>query len=177
MSSDLVPLPPKVPINRRAFAFAIDWAAVSFISLILGTNWFVQSIFFIILWLLMRVLLPVRNQGQSLGHWALDMRVIETRLLRTPTIQELVKREGVLGVAAALAAIALTGLTSRNAVVLLLILPLALDCSVAFADTERYQQAFHDRFAQTIIVGTRRGYSLDIKLKKILGQLQRNVRR
>ena len=176
MSSDLVPLPPKVPINRRAFAFAIDWAIVSLISLILGTNWFVQLLFFIILWLLMRVFLAVRNQGQSLGRWALDMRVIDTRFNRTPTIQELVKREGILGIGAALAAIAFAGLTSRNAAVLLLMLPLVLDCSVALADTERYQQAFHDRFAQTIIVGTRRGYSLDIKLRKMLDQIQRNVR-
>lgn len=125
----------------------------------------------------MRVFLAVRNQGQSLGRWALDMKVIDTRLFRTPTIQELVKREGLLGIGAALAAIALTGLTSRNAAVLLLILPLVLDCSVAFGDTERYQQAFHDRFAQTIIVGTRRGYSLDIKLKKLLDKVQRDVRR
>lgn len=176
MSSDLVPLPPKVPINRRAAAFAIDWAAVSLISLLLGTNWFVQTIFFIILWLLMRVFLPVRNQGQSLGHWALNITVIETRLFRIPTIQQLVRREGILGIGAALSAIALTGLTSRNAAVILLILPLLFDCGLALVDTERYQQAFHDRFAQTIIIGTRRGYSLDIKLRKMLDQMQRNVR-
>lgn len=177
MNSDLVPLPPKVPIERRAGALAIDALIVTLLSSLISRNFLVQIIFFLLFWLGMRVFLPLRNQGQSLGRWALDMKVVDTRFNRTPGLQELVKREGLLGFCAALASIALTGLTSQNAAVLLLLLPLAGDGSAALADTERYQQAFHDRLAGTIIVGTRRGYSLDIKLKKLLDQVQRTVRR
>ncbi|MGE5656293.1 MAG: RDD family protein [Actinomycetota bacterium] len=177
MSSDLVPLLPKVPPERRAAAFAIDAVAVGFPSLLLGGNWFVEIIFFVLLWLILRVFLTTKNQGQSLGRWALDMRVVDTVFNRTPGVQELCKREALLGICTALAVIGLGGITSTNAAVLLLMLPLALDGGVALADSQRYPQAFHDRLARTIVVGTSRGYSLDIKLKKLLDQLQRNVRR
>jgi hypothetical protein len=43
------------------------------------------------------------------------------------------------------------------------------------------QQAFHDRYARTIIVSSRRGYSLDLKIKlkikRLVEKVQRNVRR
>jgi hypothetical protein len=60
---------------------------------------------------------------------------------------------------------------------LLLMLPLAIDCSVAFTDAERFPQAFHDRLGRTIVIGTKRGYSLDIKVRRLLDQVQTNVRR
>ena len=177
MSSALVPLPPKVPPDRRAAAFAIDTLVVWLPSLILGGNWLIQTLLFLLLWIVLRVFLTAKNQGQSLGHWALDMRVVDTLLNRTPGIQELCKREALLGTCTALATVGLGSITNTNAAVLLLMLPLALDGGVALADTQRYRQAFHDRIARTIVVGTRRGYSLDLKLKKLLDQLQQNMRR
>ena len=48
MSSDLVPLLPKVTIGRRAGAFCIDGFAVWLPSLLLGTNPIAQIIFFVL---------------------------------------------------------------------------------------------------------------------------------
>jgi uncharacterized RDD family membrane protein YckC len=177
MSSDLVPLLPKVSVGRRAAAFCIDGIAVWLPSLLLGSNAIVQTIFFVLLWLILRVAIVRKNQGQSLGRWALDMKIADTRFQRTPGVQELCKREALLGFCAALAFAGIAGLTSTNAAVLLLMLPLAIDCSVALTSAERFPQAFHDRLGGTIVVGTRRGYSLDIKVRRLLDQVQSNVRR
>ncbi len=177
MSSDLVPLPPRVPLNRRVAAFAIDAFLAWFPSALLGGNGVVQTFIFLLLWLLMRVSIPFKTQGQSLGRWAFDIRVFDPLFNGTPRLQDLCKREAPLGFCTALAAMGFSGLTSTNAAVLLLMLPLALDGSVALADSDRHPRAFHDRIANTIVVGARRGYSLDIKLKKWVDQLQRNMRR
>ncbi|WP_293129451.1 RDD family protein [Microcoleus sp. bin38.metabat.b11b12b14.051] len=177
MSSDLVPLIPKVSIARRAGAFCIDGIAVWIPSLILATNPIAQTILFILLWMILRVPAVRKNQGQSLGRWALDMKIADTRFQRIPGVQELCKREALLGFCAALAFAGVGGLTSSNAGVLLLMLPLAIDCSVAFTDTARFPQAFHDRLGETIVIGARRGYSLDIKVRRLLDQVQTNVRR
>ncbi|MEG3849381.1 RDD family protein [Microcoleus sp. herbarium19] len=177
MSSNLVPLLPKVSIARRAGAFCIDGIAVWLPSLLLGANPIAQTVFFVLLWLIMRVAIVRKNKGQSLGRWALDMKIVDPRLDRTPGVQELCKREALLGICAALAFAGIGGLTSTNAGVVLLMLPLAIDCCVAFTDTARFPQAFHDRIGGTIVVGTRRGYSLDIKVRRLLDQVQSNVRR
>lgn len=58
---------------------------------------------------------------------------------------------------------------------LLLSAPLAADCGVALADQD-VQQAFHDRVAQTIVIQTRRGFSLDLRLKQLVAQMRRRVR-
>jgi hypothetical protein len=50
-----------------------------------------------------------------------------------------------------------------------------VDCGLALLDTQR-QQAGHDRLARTLIVESRRGYSLDLKLKKLFAQVQRRVK-
>ncbi|WP_445241789.1 RDD family protein [Microcoleus vaginatus] len=97
MSSDLVPLLPKVSVGRRAAALCIDGIAVWLPSLLLGTNAIVQTIFFVLLWLILRVPIVRKNQGQSLGRWALDMKIADTRFQRIPGVQELCKREALLG--------------------------------------------------------------------------------
>src|SRR4028119_1481465 len=167
MSSDLFPLLPKVSIGRRAAAFCIDGIAVWLPSLLLGTNAVVQTIFFVLVWLILRVAIVRKNQGQSLGRWALDMKIADTRFQRTPGVQELCKREALLGICAALAFAGIAGLTSTNAAVLLLMLPLAIDCSVALTSAERFPQAFHDRIGGTIVVGNRRGYPPRPKLRRV----------
>jgi hypothetical protein len=53
---------------------------------------------------------------------------------------------------------------------------LAADCGNALADEEA-QQAFHDRVAQTIVIQTRRGFSLDIRLKKLFAKLRRHMQK
>ena len=105
------------------------------------------------------------------------MRVVDTRFNRTPGFQELCKREGLLGIFTAIAILGLKAITSGNASILILLVPLGGDAIVAIGDTGRYRQTFHDRIGDTIIIGTPRGYSLDIKVRKLLDQVQRNVRR
>ncbi len=177
MSDDIIPQLPKAPLSRRAAAFSIDVGVVWFLSAIISNNWFTFILFFVVLWIAIRVLMVYKNQGQSIGHFALDMKVLDTRYQRTPGILELSKREGILALAGSLAMLGMSNLTSGNAAVLLLIMPLFLDFTVALVDIERYQQAFHDRISQTIVVGTMRGYSLDIKLRWLLDEAKRYMRK
>lgn len=176
MTSNLAHQHYKVPLHRRAAAFAIDFALIWLLSSIISGGWLGQSLFFLLLWLGMRVFLVVRNKGQSIGRYALDMRIWDTRWQRTPRIEDLVKRETLLGVCAALALQGLEGITSQNATVLLLLMPLVLDGLVALTDMNRYQRAFHDQIGNTIIIGTNRGYSLDIKLRLLLDKVKDNLR-
>lgn len=168
---------PKVEIPRRGAAFVIDYWVVLLLSslgadrTVEGMSWG-QSFWFLLLWVVLRVLLPARNQGQSLGRWALDIRLVDLRFGRTPLLLDLFKREAVAGVGAVLVAIGLSHLTPGHGMGMLLLVPLAIDCSAVSSDPFR-RQAFHDRIANTMIVGTLRGFSLDIKLKRVYRQLRR----
>ena len=177
MSYEIIPQTPKAPLGRRVAAFCIDAGAIWLLSALSSNNWFLGILFFVLFWIAIRVFVVAKNQGQSLGRWAFDMRVVDMRFNRTPGILELFKREGPLGVAAALAVQGVSGLTSGNAGVLMLFLPLFVDWVVALVDTDRYQQAFHDQIAQTIVIGARRGYSLDIKVRWLIDKAQRYMRR
>jgi uncharacterized RDD family membrane protein YckC len=166
---------PKVPIERRASAFLIDFVAVWLISSLTG-NWVLQFFIFMVAWLGMRVVVVDRNQGQSLGRWALDMKIIDPRIKKIPDLLTLSKREGILGFASFLATIGLNINFANGISMLIFISPLIADCGLALAD-EQFHQAFHDRAAQTLIIQTRRGFSLDLRLKKLWVQFKRNRRR
>jgi uncharacterized RDD family membrane protein YckC len=114
----------------------------------------------------------VRNQGQSLGHWAMDMKVVDLRG-RLPGLIELTQREGIVGVAALLSIIAFSNL-GAGLVIFVLLLPLMMDCGVAWADAQFL--TLHDRLSQTRIVHTLRGFSLDRKLIKIVAKYRQRVR-
>ncbi len=155
---------PKVPLDRRAYAFLLDFLSIWFISSFF--RGFLQGLVFVIGWLALRVILVEKNRGQSLGSWAFDMKVIDVRFSKIPGLTELGKREGILGGAALLAMIGLK-INFRNGLsMLLLIAPLLVDCGIAFGDQE-LNQAFHDRIGDTVVVQTRRGFSLDLRLKKL----------
>lgn len=166
---------PRVPIWRRGVAFGIDFVSVWLLSNLLGGNFLVQIIVFVAAWLVLRVLIAYRNQGQTLGRYALDMKIVDARLNRVPGLQALCQREAVTGFGALLVAIALNNLAT-NAGVILLILPLAIDCGMAMSETD-WRQAFHDRLACTLMVPTRRGYSLDLKVKRLLAIACRSMRK
>ena len=158
---------PKAPLERRAYAFLIDFVAVWLLSSMLGGAGIFRWLVFMIAWLALRVVAVEKNQGQSLGLWAFDLKVIEYRFDR-PLFADLItlmKREVLLGGLALLATIGLN-IGFRNGLsLLILISPLLADGGVALAD-ERLNQAFHDRFAGTIIIQSRRGFSLDLRIKK-----------
>lgn len=167
---------PKVKLGRRGAAFLIDYWVVALLSSLggdpntHGVEWG-QALLFLLLWLGMRVILSTSNQGQSLGRWAFDIKVIDLRFGKTPLLQNLLKREAITGIGAALTAVGLSHLTPGHGAGMLLLLPLAIDCTIAKTDPF-LRQTFHDRIAHTIVVATRRGFSLDIKMKKWNRQLR-----
>ncbi|MCA1994589.1 MAG: RDD family protein [Coleofasciculus sp. S288] len=166
---------PKVPIGRRAAAFLIDFAGVWLVSSFISGLLF-RGVVFILLWLGLRVALVSSNQGQSLGHWALDMKVLDARSAKIPGLLTLAKREGILGLGALLAMIGLSVALANPISFFLLVAPLAIDCGMALGHPEA-QQAFHDRVAKTILIQTRRGYSLDLRLKRLFAQVRRRVQK
>ena len=166
---------PKVPLDRRVWAFAVDFLSVWFVSAFFATNLIVQWLVFLPGWWILRVLIVDKNRGQSLGNWLFDLKVIDPRFNRIPELLNLSKREAMLGIEAAFAIAGLQNFTSGLAM-LLLLSPLAVDCSLALIDDET-NLAGHDRIAQTFMVQTERGYSLDLRLKKIFGQIQRSMRK
>lgn len=165
---------PKVPIERRAAAFLIDFVGVWLFSSFV-TNILVQMFVFILLWLALRVVLVSSNQGQSLGRWALDMKVLDAKYAKVPGLLTLAKREGILGGCAVLAMIGLRIGLANGISMLLLIAPLVADWGLVLTDPEA-QQAFHDRIAKTIVIQTRRGFSLDLRLKKLFAQMRRRMK-
>ncbi|AKG22790.1 RDD family protein [Calothrix sp. 336/3] len=170
---------PRVQIGRRAMALGIDFLGTWLLSSLLATGdvgiQFLQILVFIFAWLGFRVLLVYSNQGQSLGKWAFDIKVLESERGRVPDLPTLLKREAIVGASALLVAIAWNNIL-RNPTAILLMLPLAIDCGAAVSDTQ-FRQALHDRYAGTMIVSSRRGYSLDIKVKRLVETWRRNVRR
>ncbi|AFY48211.1 hypothetical protein Nos7524_2369 [Nostoc sp. PCC 7524] len=174
---------PKAEINRRGMALGLDFIVVWLVSSLLGSNQIgfqlIQILVFIFGWLILRVLLAYNNQGQSLGRWAFDLKVLEVQngqvVGRIPQLQVLLKREAIIGFGAILVSIALSNIRA-NPTVILLVIPLAIDCGAALSDTQM-RQTLHDRYAGTFIVSSRRGYSLDIKIKRLVETLRRNVRR
>ncbi|MEA5535502.1 RDD family protein [Crocosphaera sp. XPORK-15E] len=163
---------PKVPLERRAYAFLLDFLAVWFLSSFF--QGFVQDLVFIAIWLILRVIIVEKNKGQSLGSWAFDLKVIDLRFSRIPGLKELTKREVILGFAALLAMIGLNINVRNGLSMLILITPLIIDCSIALGD-ENYGQAFHDRIAQTMVIQTERGFSLDLRLKQLWNIIKKKL--
>ncbi|MTJ10030.1 RDD family protein [Anabaena sp. UHCC 0204] len=173
---------PKGDITRRVMALAVDFCGAWLLSSIAGSSQigiqFVQIFVFIFAWLIFRVVVVYNNQGQSLGRWAFDLKILEVIngqiVNRIPQFQTLLLREGVICLSSLLLSIFLGNILLNPAAVVLL-LPLIIDGGAALSDTQM-RQAFHDRFFRTIIVSSRRGYSLDIKIKRLVEKFQRNVR-
>lgn len=179
MRPDSSPPPyPKVPVERRGAALLIDLFAVGIVSSLIGGSITAVAFVFIVAWLGMRVIWVSKNYGQSLGRWALDMKVVDARVGGVPGLQELLKREALVGLGAMLFYVGLVSLLtlgSGAAWALLLFIPLPLDCSLAFSDRVK-RQAFHDQLSRTLVVQTRRGYSLDLKIKRLVAEAKRRVK-
>jgi uncharacterized RDD family membrane protein YckC len=165
---------PKGPIERRAAAFGIDFVGVWLVSSLVGFSFLFQMLAFILLWLTMRVVLVSSNQGQTLGRWALDMKVLDANG-KIPGLLTLGKREGILGFCALLAMIGVSSALANPISFVLLTTPLAVDGGAILADAEA-PQALHDRVAKTIVIQTRRGFSLDLRLKRLFAQVKRRMK-
>lgn len=168
---------PRAKVWRRGVASAIDFAAAALVSATLGATAAgsgVQFLVFAVVWFILRVAIVAKNQGQSPGHWALDMKVVDAKSAKVPGLIELARREGVLGAGALLILLGLTHL-GWGPVVFLLAAPLTVDCSAAVTDRLR-RQTLHDRLGKTVVVQTFRGYSLDRKIKRLLAQTRSGVK-
>jgi uncharacterized RDD family membrane protein YckC len=161
---------PKVPIERRIYAFLIDFVLIWIISSLV-TNIYVEFLTFCILWFILRVVVVDRNHGQSLGRWALDMKVLDARFNKIPSLVSLLKREGIVCLAAFAAMIGLKVSFQNLISLFLLVTPLLIDGGIAISD-EELNQAFHDRLAQTIVIQTNRGFSLDLRVKKLIKEIR-----
>ena len=172
---------PQADIVRRGMSLGLDFLGVWLISSILGSGQVgiqvVQILVFVCFWVICRVVIVYNNQGQSLGRWAFDLKVLEVTngeiTGRIPTMRSLLHREAIIGTGALLVSIALSNIIA-NPTAILLLLPLAIDCGAALSDN-LMQQALHDRYAGTFIVSSRRGYSLDIKIKRLADKMRRSV--
>ena len=179
MRADRRPLPrryPRAPLVRRVYAIGLDFAVVWLTSLllggILGGGTGPQIVAFILGWLGMRVWVAGNYRGQSLGRWAFDLTLIDARDERIPDLKTLLKREGILGGALVIALLGFrTGSGGGPLETLLCLSPAIADFVIAVAD-EDYRQAFHDRIAQTLVLPSKRGYSLDMRLRRWLDRLQ-----
>ncbi|MBD2314631.1 RDD family protein [Desertifilum sp. FACHB-1129] len=165
---------PRVPLGRRVAAFAIDFFLVGIASSIVSGG--MSRILFLLLWFGMRVFYVATNRGQSVGRYALDIKLVDARSIKIPLLTDLAKREGLLGIEAMLAWTGFVSLSPTSAWAILLMIPLAVDCGFAFADLD-VREAFHDRIASTILLQSRRGYSLDLKVKLLLDQINMRMRK
>ncbi|MGF1603692.1 MAG: RDD family protein [Thermosynechococcaceae cyanobacterium] len=170
------PPPSKAQMWPRLAASAIDFLFAWLLSTVAITGdaklQIGQWIIFAVLWMLFRVVIVVNNQGQSPGHWAMDMKVINARSIQLPRIEDLIKREAIAGGCCLLA---LIGFNLGGFAVLACIAPLIINTGIGLSDPVRLQ-TLHDRWVNTAVVYTTRGYSLDLKVKKILTQAQQRVR-
>jgi uncharacterized RDD family membrane protein YckC len=142
----------------------------------LVTNLFLEFIIFTLLWFVLRVIVVQANQGQSLGRWAMDLKIIDLRWKRLPSIVTLSKREGILAVAAFIAMIGLK-INFRDLLLMFVCLvPLVADAIIILSDDEN-NQSFHDRLSDTMITQTRRGFSLDLKMKKLINEVKETWRK
>ena len=165
----------KGPLDRRAYAFALDFVVAWFVSSAIAGG-FARSLLFLTIWLGDRVVFSLQNRGQSLGRWAFDLKAIDLQYLRLPSVLDLCKREGLAGGAAAIAVAGLSAIFSARAAGLLLLLPLAADLGCAWTDPDN-RQAFHDRVGRTAVISSRRGYSLDLKVRRLVASLRRSVQK
>ncbi len=162
---------PKAPFERRAYAFLIDFIIVWIFSSLV-TNLFLEFIIFIMLWFILRVVVVQINKGQTLGRWAMDLKIADIRRKRLPSMVSLSKREGIIALIAFIAMIGFKINFKDSLLMILLLTPIVVDGVTIFADDE-YNQAFHDRICDTIIIQTRRGFSLDLRLKKLFKEAQK----
>jgi uncharacterized RDD family membrane protein YckC len=166
-------------LAQRNAALFVDFIACAFLGQLIEALLGLGSsgmglIIFGIAWLINRVIVAGKNQGQSLGRWLMSIRVVDMTYGKTAGVLELLKRESViyLGMAFVLAGFSSGGLT--NTISLFALIPIIADGVIALADSEK-MQTLHDRLAGTIVIACRKGLQLDQKITKLLGQAGRSA--
>ncbi|MEM9136728.1 MAG: RDD family protein [Cyanobacteria bacterium P01_F01_bin.42] len=165
---------PIADLRRRVGAAAIDFILVWLTSALIGSSLggaaFVYWVVFLGGWYALRVFIVLNNQGQSPGHWALDMKVVEEYSGRMPRQEWLLRREGAVGFVCSLFLVGLQG-QNLGSLIFVLALPLGVDFWMGSTD-RRLRQTLHDRWGRTVVINTARGYSLDLKLTRRLNEFR-----
>ena len=113
-----------------------------------------------------------RHPSVSKGRFEFDRKGKVAKAAKNASL----RGEAILGGAALLAMAGLNLFFANSFTTLLLVAPLLADCGAAFAD-EQYNQAFHDKLSGTLIIQTKRGFSLDLRLKRWVDELKYRMRR
>ena len=143
----------QAPFDRRIYAFLLDFITI----------WFLSSFFKGITEIIVN-----KNKGQSLGCWAFDLKIISIRTRRIPQLNEMLKREATLGFLALLAMLGLKINFDNGLSMLLLTTPVVVDFSIVLGNQKHHSQTLHDMVGHTILIQSQRGFSLDLRIKKIL---------
>jgi uncharacterized RDD family membrane protein YckC len=166
-------------LSQRNAALLVDFIACAFlgqlIEALLGlSNSGLGLVIFGLAWMINRVFIAGKNQGQSLGRWLLSIRVVDMTYGKSAGVFELVKREGAiyLCMALVLAGFSSGGLT--NTISFFALIPIVIDGAIALADSEK-MQTLHDKLSGTIVIASRKGLQLDQKITKLIGQASRGA--
>ncbi len=160
---------PLASLPTRLGAFVIDFLACFLLAQLirellgLSGGFWLQSLF-IPIWLSDRALV----NGQSLGRWAMSLKVVNMNFGKPTGTLALLKREGLI---LTFLLLLINSLDDKGMITSLTIfapIPLIVELVFASADTEK-RQTIHDRLSESIVVFTRKGLQLDLKLSKWFG--------
>jgi uncharacterized RDD family membrane protein YckC len=168
------------PLAPRNGAFLIDFLAcfmlVQLLQEILGLKGgFLSQALFCLIWLGDRALIAGSTQGQSLGRWAMSLKVVNLNYGKPTGTLDLLKREGLI---LFFLLVIFNSLDPRGMITSLTIfapIPLIIDLAFAIADTTK-GQALHDKLSDSITIFSKKGLQLDQKLVKFFSFLNRTLK-
>ncbi|NJM27620.1 MAG: RDD family protein [Pseudanabaena sp. RU_4_16] len=166
-------------LSQRNAALLVDFIACAFlgqlIEALLGlSNSGLGLVIFGLAWMLNRVFIAGKNQGQSLGRWLVSIRVVDMMYGKSAGVFELAKREAAIYLCMALVLAGFNSGGLTNTISFFALIPIVIDGIIALADSEK-MQTLHDKLSGTIVIVSRKGLQLDQKIAKLLGQASRSA--
>jgi uncharacterized RDD family membrane protein YckC len=166
-------------LAQRNVALLVDFIACAFlgqlIEALLGlSNSGLGLVIFGVAWMLNRVFIAGKSQGQSLGRWLVSIRVVDMTYGKSAGVLELFKREAAIYLCMALVLAGFNSGGITNTISFFALIPIVIDGVIALADSEK-MQTLHDKLSGTIVIVSKRGLQLDQKITKLLGQASRGA--
>jgi uncharacterized RDD family membrane protein YckC len=166
-------------LAQRNTALLVDFIACAFlgqlIEALLGlSNSGLGLVIFGVAWMLNRVFIAGKSQGQSLGRWLVSIRVVDMTYGKSAGVLELFKREAAIYLCMALVLAGFNSGGITNTISFFALIPIVIDGVIALADSEK-MQTLHDKLSGTIVIVSKRGLQLDQKITKLLGQASRGA--